>query len=53
MRDEVLKALEAARNTKLIGTGLEAQVVITASDPAYSRCSDIPLSFDIFSSFLR
>jgi isoleucyl-tRNA synthetase len=36
VRDEVLKALEAARNTKLIGTGLEAQVVITASDPAYS-----------------
>ena len=36
VRDEVLKALEAARNNKLIGTGLEAQVAITASDPAYS-----------------
>src|SRR5579863_4717024 len=36
VRDEVLKALEAARNNKLIGTGLEAQVSITASDPAYS-----------------
>jgi isoleucyl-tRNA synthetase len=36
LRDEVLKALEAARNAKLIGTGLEAHVVITASDPAYS-----------------
>ncbi|HTZ81713.1 MAG TPA: class I tRNA ligase family protein, partial [Candidatus Acidoferrales bacterium] len=36
VRDEVLKALEAARNEKLIGTGLEAQVLITASDPVYS-----------------
>ena len=27
VRDEVLKALEEARNSKLIGTGLEAQVV--------------------------
>jgi isoleucyl-tRNA synthetase len=36
VRDEVLKALEAARNSKLIGTGLEAQVAITASDPVYS-----------------
>ncbi len=36
VRDEVLKALEAARNNKLIGTGLEAQVAITASDPLYS-----------------
>jgi isoleucyl-tRNA synthetase len=36
VRDEVLKALETARNNKLIGTGLEAQVAITASDPAYS-----------------
>ncbi|MFZ0731723.1 MAG: isoleucine--tRNA ligase [Candidatus Sulfotelmatobacter sp.] len=36
VRDEVLKALEAARNNKLIGTGLEAQVLITASDPVYS-----------------
>jgi isoleucyl-tRNA synthetase len=36
VRDEVLKALEAARTEKLIGTGLEAQVLITASDPVYS-----------------
>jgi len=36
VRDEVLKALETARNNKLIGTGLEAEVAITASDPLYS-----------------
>jgi isoleucyl-tRNA synthetase len=36
VRDEVLKALEEARNSKLIGTGLEAQVAITASEPVYS-----------------
>jgi isoleucyl-tRNA synthetase len=36
VRDEVLKALEEARNDKLIGTGLEAQVKIIASEPAYS-----------------
>lgn len=36
VRDEVLKALEEARNQKLIGTGLEAQVTVTASDPVYS-----------------
>jgi isoleucyl-tRNA synthetase len=36
VRDEVLKALEEARNSKLIGTSLEAQVAITASDPVYS-----------------
>jgi isoleucyl-tRNA synthetase len=36
VRDDVLKVLEEARNNKLIGTGLEAQVAITASDPAYS-----------------
>ena len=36
VRDEVLKALETARNNKLIGTGLEAQVAITTSDPTYS-----------------
>jgi isoleucyl-tRNA synthetase len=36
LRDQVLKALEEARNRKLIGTGLEAQVTITAADPAYS-----------------
>ena len=36
VRDEVLKALEEARNDKLIGTGLEAQVATTAADPVYS-----------------
>jgi isoleucyl-tRNA synthetase len=36
VRDVVLKALEEARNNKLIGTGLEAQVAITAPDPVYS-----------------
>jgi isoleucyl-tRNA synthetase len=36
VRDEVLKALEEARNNKLIGTGLEAQVIVAASDPIYS-----------------
>jgi isoleucyl-tRNA synthetase len=36
VRDEVLKALEEARNSKLIGTGLEAQVIVAASDPIYS-----------------
>jgi len=36
VRDEVLKALETSRNNKLIGTGLQAQVTITASDPLYS-----------------
>jgi isoleucyl-tRNA synthetase len=36
VRNEVLKALEEARNNKLIGTGLEAQVAVTASDPVYS-----------------
>jgi isoleucyl-tRNA synthetase len=36
VRDDVLKALEEARNNKLIGTGLEAQVSITASDPLYA-----------------
>jgi isoleucyl-tRNA synthetase len=39
VRDEVLKALEEARNSKLIGTGLEAQVTITASEPVYSVLS--------------
>ena len=36
VREDVLKALEEARNNKLIGTALEAQVTITASDPVYS-----------------
>ena len=35
VRDEVLKALEEARNQKLIGGGLEAQVTLTASHPSY------------------
>jgi isoleucyl-tRNA synthetase len=39
VRDEVLKALEEARNNKLIGTGLEAQVRVTATEPAYSVLS--------------
>jgi isoleucyl-tRNA synthetase len=39
VRDEVLKALEEARNQKLIGTGLEAQVIIGAADPVYSVLS--------------
>jgi isoleucyl-tRNA synthetase len=36
VRDDVLKALETARTNKLIGTGLEAQVSITAAEPVYS-----------------
>jgi isoleucyl-tRNA synthetase len=36
VRDEVLKALEEARNNKLIGTGLEAQVALSAPEPVYS-----------------
>ncbi|MFB3815783.1 MAG: isoleucine--tRNA ligase [Terriglobales bacterium] len=36
LRPEVLKALEEVRQAKLIGSGLEAAVKITASDPAYS-----------------
>jgi isoleucyl-tRNA synthetase len=36
VRDVVLKALEEARNNKLIGTGLEARVYLTASEPLYS-----------------
>ena len=35
-REQVLKALEETRNAKQIGTGLEAQVTLTASDPMYS-----------------
>ena len=40
VRDEVLKALEEARNAKLIGTGLEAQVNIAAPDPVYSLLNE-------------
>jgi len=36
VRDEVLKALEQARNGKLIGGGLEARVQVLASDPVFS-----------------
>ena len=36
VREEVLKALEEARQAKLIGGGLEAQVILTASAPLYS-----------------
>jgi isoleucyl-tRNA synthetase len=36
VRDDVLKALEEARTSKLIGGGLEAQVILTATDPLYS-----------------
>jgi isoleucyl-tRNA synthetase len=36
VRDEALKALEEARNAKLIGGPLEAQVTIAAVEPAYS-----------------
>ena len=36
MRDEVLKSLEEARNAKLIGGGLEAEVTITAPEPLFS-----------------
>jgi isoleucyl-tRNA synthetase len=36
VREEVLKSLEEARNQKMIGTGLEAQVVLTAAEPLYS-----------------
>jgi isoleucyl-tRNA synthetase len=39
VRDEVLKALEEARNSKMIGTGLEAQVMLAASDPVYTVLS--------------
>jgi isoleucyl-tRNA synthetase len=35
VRDQVLKALEDARNAKLIGANLEAQVRLTASDSLY------------------
>jgi isoleucyl-tRNA synthetase len=39
IRDEVLKKLEEARANNLIGGGLEAQVHLTAADPAYSVLS--------------
>jgi isoleucyl-tRNA synthetase len=36
VRETVLKALEAARNQKLIGANLQAQVSLTAADPVFS-----------------
>ena len=36
VREQVLKALEEERNNKRIGKSLEAQLTITAADPAYS-----------------
>jgi isoleucyl-tRNA synthetase len=36
VRDQVLKELEAARNNKLIGSSLEAQVTVSAADSVYS-----------------
>ncbi|MBZ5721906.1 MAG: isoleucine--tRNA ligase [Acidobacteriia bacterium] len=39
VREDVLKALEEARNSKLIGGGLEAQVTLTAAEPAHSVLS--------------
>jgi isoleucyl-tRNA synthetase len=39
VRDEVLKSLEEARNNKMIGTGLEAHVSLSASEPVYSLLS--------------
>jgi isoleucyl-tRNA synthetase len=36
VRTEVLKALEEARQSKLIGANLEAQVTITAGEPVYA-----------------
>jgi len=39
VREQVLKALEEARNAKQIGKGLEAQVKLVATDPLYSVLS--------------
>ena len=39
VREEVLKALEEARNSKMIGGGLEAQVTVAAADPVFSVLS--------------
>jgi isoleucyl-tRNA synthetase len=36
VRDQVLKALEAARNSKLIGKSLEAQIALSAAEPVYA-----------------
>ncbi len=39
VRDDVLRMLEEARNNKLIGTGLEAKVSVTASGAKYTALS--------------
>ncbi len=36
VREQALKALEEERNSKRIGKSLEAQLVVTAAEPAYS-----------------
>jgi len=36
IREEVMKALDTARNSKMIGKPLEAQLTITAADPSYT-----------------
>ena len=36
VREEVLKALEQARNQKVIGSGLEAQIKLAVSNPVHS-----------------
>src|SRR5208282_3254806 len=36
IRDDVMKALDTARNNKMIGKPLDAQLVIAASQPGYS-----------------
>jgi isoleucyl-tRNA synthetase len=36
VREQVMKALEEERNSKRIGKSLEAQLILTAADPAYS-----------------
>jgi isoleucyl-tRNA synthetase len=36
VRETVLKSLEEARNQKLIGGNLQAQVTLTAADPVFS-----------------
>jgi isoleucyl-tRNA synthetase len=36
VREQAMKALEEERNSKRIGKSLEAQLLITAADPAYS-----------------
>jgi isoleucyl-tRNA synthetase len=36
VREQVMKALEEERNSKRIGKSLEAQLIVTAGEPAYS-----------------